>query len=310
MSALLRLVSPVTFRLLAALVGGAIGVVAASARAGIATEDLTFSGPQQSATLSVRINNGSASLNGFGDVNGVPLLLNPNPQNIPLALNPNPTVFNSTPTGLAAQVQIDDHTGQVQGISQLSMDLLSGRTAIAHLQEQYINVTLGGSPLALPLDATFVFHDLQLANSKVAVINGNHFSIYGQALGLVDITATILGQTVLQVYNSYISPNYEFITLSGTVSTTPGTAPHSENILLDGSGSLAITDVLSTQLTASLGWLNFTGIAAVTIPVVFDVNFHLEADPLLVPEPSTAGLLLVGLGTMVLLRPRGRSARR
>lgn len=275
--------------------------------AGVVSESLTFAGSPQTLNFSAAINGGYLAASGSGTFGGAPLLLNPNPQTVNLQFNPNPSNFATHPTASAATIQVDNQTGQVQSLSGLSLDLFGGGVETTTLHEAEIGTTIGGFPTLLPLDATFSFSDFGF-DSLSGSVTGNHFSFTGVGTGLLDVTVTLGG---VQVYHSFgafgVTPP---VTVTGTISTTPGPTPHSENIILDGTGSVTtlVSDPTNPLFVSDLPLISFSGTSSVYIPFDFTGAFHLEADPanVIVPEPAALFLFLTGSSLLFRFRRKLR----
>lgn len=283
-----------------------------SARAAIVSEGITFQGPQQSLNFSADTN-GTLTLQGSGTLGNAPFLLSPNPQTSSVQFSPNPSTWAAQPVASAAEIQIDNQTGQVQSLSGLSLTLFGGAIETTHLQEIGLSTIIGGYPATLPIDATFAFQQFGF-NSLGGTVTGDHFSFTGTGSGLLDMTLTAAGIVVAHSFGPFGSTPP--VTVTGTISTSPVPgSPHNENIILDGTGSVTTLVTVGSPsfmspISVNLAPLfTFNGGASANIPINFGVSFHFEADPVgaIVPERATAALLilgLVGLGAGSLARRR------
>ncbi len=290
------------------LAAALLTVSLSATQAAVVTEGITFGGPQQSLNFTAQINNGSLNAQGSGSFGGSPLVLNPNPQSIPLAFSPSLSTFVEQPTASTAQVQIDNQSGRVVGLSDLTIDLFSGAIPTTHLQQVPIHLLIGGQPLSLPLDATFQFQQFEFL-SVAAQTSGNSFVFTGMGYGLVDLNVSIAGIPLAHYFGTLGPP--PLVTLTGTISTAPVPgSPHNENIILDGTGSVTVPfAVPTTVLNGSQPPFTFDGSVAANLPMTFAANFHLEADPVgaIVPEPTTALLFVIGaFATVIASARRGR----
>lgn len=301
-----------TLRQVSALVVVCTLFPTALAHAAIITRTAVFSGPEQTADVSIRAN-GQLSVNGSGQLNGVPLVVAP--QTVAFQLDPNPFTASTHPTSGPVQFSVDDQTGQVVGFSGLNLDLFGGVPKPFHFQPFGVNITLGGSPAALPVTVEGQFLQLPFSQSENATISGNNFSVGGDADLVVDIAMKVVGFPVAQLSNSDLGD--EFVTITGAISSVPLGGPSSRDVLvtLDGIASVGIAQRLfwPGDVSFTSGPLTFSGYRAADMQTTYAVDIHLQTVLVdaIVPEPTSLVSLATGLfliGGCMALRGRQSSA--
>jgi hypothetical protein len=281
------------------------------------TVPLLFSGPQNSFDGELDVA-GAIFANGSGKVVNISKLVESYtfkaPLNHPVALYPGvmPISSQMESNGNSAVVDVKPF-GQLEDIVELDLDLLNGQTFDLVFEAAFQTTN---SSLALlktiPLIFSGTLSKLEFGQAAAATISGagttGTFSIPGSLTGELDnFYATTLLQLDYPMGLFYFSVPF---TLSGTWTSSgpPGNTKLVLNGALNSALPLSLHTNLNTIITEILS-LTYNSTIDLMASLLVGGAYHLETT-VVIPEPGSIALLVVGLAVLVPALRRQRRGNR
>jgi hypothetical protein len=293
-----------------------LGLLLAPSPAAAVTVPLIFDGPENTFDASLDL-----SGNLFADGNGIvvdPSFLKARPYkftapfNHPASLFGGPVSVKASPDSADFGATIDaTPTGHVTDINGLDLELFNGQSADFSF-DTLVLTTNSVVPLMskITFDLSGSLSSLRFSQTGPAIIAGagstGGYSIPGTFFGDVSNSlAVILGLLQIPTDDMHLSAPIDFV---GTW-TTSG-PPGNTKVALDGNFSavlpLSLHTNFNTTITDVLS-LTYRSTMDLTVSFLLSGSYHLEST-IVIPEPGSIALLVVGLVALVPLTRRRRIA--